>query len=125
MLLANRCPMSENRHDDLTTLIRQFTSDRDWQQFHSPKNLAMALVVEAAELVEQFQWLTETESRDLGADKMESVGQEIGDIYIYLLRLADELGLDLDECAERKIAINQQKYPIKNVRGSAKKYNEY
>ena len=85
----------------------------------------MALTVEAAELLEQFQWLTEAQSRSLTDERRAAVEQEIADIQIYLVRLADQLGIDLLEAAERKLALNEQKYPAERVRGSSKKYSEY
>ncbi len=109
---------------ELQERLRAFARERDWEQFHSPKNLAMALIVEAAELVEHFQWLTETQSRSLDAAKREQVEQEMADVFIYLARLADQIGVDLLGAAERKIALNAQKYPADRVRGSAKKAGE-
>ncbi len=110
---------------DLRDLLREFARDRDWDQFHSPKNLAMALSVEAAELLEQFQWLTEGESRELDKQQLESAAEEIADIQIYLVRLADKLGIDILEAASTKMRANAEKYPAESVRGSAKKYSEY
>ncbi len=104
--------------------LRTFAADRDWEQFHSPKNLAMALIVEAAELVEHFQWLTESQSRSLTAAQREPVAQELADVLIYLVRLADRLDIDLLAAAERKIEINARKYPADRVRGSATKATE-
>ena len=109
----------------LRTALRTFIQARDWHQFHSPKNLAMALSVEAAELLEEFQWLTEEESRGLSDEKLARVRDEIGDVMIYLVRLADELGIDPIEAAEAKLRKNEEKYPAEKVRGSAKKYDEY
>jgi len=112
---------------DLETLkqqVRAFATERDWEQFHSPKNLAMALIVEAAELVEHFQWLTESQSQSLTATQREPVEQELADVLIYLVRLADRLDIDLLAAAERKIEINARKYPADRVRGSAKKSTE-
>ena len=105
--------------------LRQFADERDWDQFHSPKNLAMALIVEAAELVEHFQWLSEKQSRKLPADKLAEVEQEIADIQIYLIRLADKLGIDMEKAVNAKIELNEKKYPADKVRGSAVKYNDY
>jgi dCTP diphosphatase len=107
--------------EDLKEQLRAFARERDWEQFHSPKNLAMALIVEAAELLEHFQWLTETQSRSLDAEKREQVAQELADVFLYLVRLADRLDIDLLEAAQRKIVLNAQKYPADKVRGSAKK----
>jgi len=105
--------------------LQEFADQRDWNQLHSPKNLAMALVVEAAELAEHFQWLTQQESYELEAGKLEKVAEELADIFVYLVRLADRLGVDLPAAVDRKIALNEQKYPADRVRGSSKKYNEY
>lgn len=114
--------------DDLKQVairLRQFADERDWDQYHSPKNLSMALIVEAAELVEHFQWLTEAESQTLAPDKLNQVAEELADIQIYLVRIADKLGVDLPEAVDRKIQSNAEKYPVEKVRGSAKKYNEF
>jgi NTP pyrophosphatase (non-canonical NTP hydrolase) len=111
--------------DHLKTRLREFAVVRDWEQFHSPKNLAMALIVEAAELVEHFQWLTEAQSRALPDRKQAEVAQELADIFIYLLRIADKLDIDLLQAAQDKVRINAGKYPADSVRGSAKKYTEY
>jgi len=105
--------------------LAAFAAARDWEQFHSPKNLAMALSVEAAELVEEFQWLTEEQSRNLSTDRRERVRLELADVFIYLLRMADTLGVDLLQAADDKIALNEQKYPAARVRGDARKYDEY
>ncbi|NIR30185.1 MAG: nucleotide pyrophosphohydrolase [Gammaproteobacteria bacterium] len=114
--------------DALTTLrlrLRRFAAERDWDQFHSPKNLAMALIAEAAELVEHFQWLTEEESANLPPEKLEEVELELADILIYTVRMADKLGIDLSEAADKKIALNEEKYPADKVRGSARKHTNY
>ena len=105
--------------------LRKFAADRDWEQFHSPKNLSMALIAEAAELVEHFQWLTEQQSGQLPAEKLQEVEAELADILVYLIRMADKLGVDLIAAAESKIEINEEKYPVDKVRGSSKKYTEY
>lgn len=110
--------------DQLTRRIREFTEARDWQQFHSPKNLAMALIVEAAELVEHFQWLTEAQSHTLSSQKLTQVGEELADIQIYLIRIADQLNVNLLEAVDKKIMANAEKYPVEKARGNAKKYNE-
>ncbi len=114
-----------NKIDQLQQRLKQFAVDRDWEQFHAPKNLAMALIVEAAELVEHFQWLTEQQSKQLEADKLQQVAFELADIFIYSLRLAERLDIDLLDAVEKKIAINEQKYPVEKVKGSSKKYTEY
>jgi NTP pyrophosphatase (non-canonical NTP hydrolase) len=105
--------------------LAAFAAARDWDQFHSPKNLAMALSVEAAELVEEFQWLTEAESKALDAERLERVRLELADVFIYLLRLADRLDVDLLRAADDKMAHNERKYPVDRVRGDARKYTEY
>ena len=110
--------------DDLTTRVRQFADDRDWQQFHSPKNLASALIVEAAELLEHFQWLTASESESFDAGKRAEVELEMADVLIYLVRLADRLDVDLVEAAAKKLAINARKYPVERAKGSNKKSTE-
>jgi NTP pyrophosphatase (non-canonical NTP hydrolase) len=105
--------------------VAAFAAARDWEPFHSPKNLAMALSVEAAELVEEFQWLTEEQSRALDAERRERVRLELADVFIYLLRIADKLGVDLVAAANDKIVLNEKKYPAGRVRGDARKYTEY
>ncbi len=110
--------------ESLKLQLRQFAADRDWNQFHSPKNLAAALSVEAAELLEPFQWLTQEESRDLPPAKKEAVRQEMADVFIYLISLANCLDIDLLKAAEDKLAINAAKYPVEKARGNAAKYDE-
>jgi dCTP diphosphatase len=105
--------------------LAAFAAARDWDQFHSPKNLAMALSVEAAELVEEFQWLTEEQSQVLGAERRERVRLELADVFIYLLRIADKLDVDLIRAADDKIAHNERKYPAERVRGDPRKYDQY
>jgi len=105
--------------------LAKFADERDWEQFHSPKNLAMALSVEASELVEQFQWLTEEQSRRPDPERRARVRLEMADVFIYLLRLADQLGVELLSAAEEKMAINEQRYPAARVRGDARKHDEY
>ena len=110
--------------EQIKTRLREFAAERDWDQFHSPKNLAMALIVEAAELVEHFQWLTEEQSQTLPPKKLAEVEQEIADIQIYLIRLADKLSIDMEQAVNTKIELNEKKYPADKVRGSAEKYND-
>jgi len=110
--------------ENLKHKLRQFAAARDWDQFHSPKNLAMALSVEASEIVETFQWLTEKESYNLTGDRLENIKNEIGDVLIYLVRLSDKLGIDPLEAAKEKNEINKGKYPAQKAKGSAKKYTE-
>jgi len=105
--------------------LRTFVAERDWDQFHSPKNLAMALIAEAAELVEHFQWLTEGESVALSAEKRAHVADELSDVLVYLVRLADKLDIDLLDAVTAKMARNEAKYPAERVKGSARKYTEY
>lgn len=105
--------------------LRAFAAVRDWDQFHSPKNLSMALMVEVAELMEHFQWLTEAQSGNLVAEKQAVVAEELADILLYLVRLADKLDVDLTKAALSKLDKNAVKYPAAQVRGSAKKYSEY
>lgn len=108
----------------LVNSLREFARERDWDQFHSPKNLASALTVEAAELLEHFQWLTEAQSRELPADKRVAVEEEMADVFLYLLRLSDQLNIDLVEAAKLKLRLNAAKYPVDKSRGSSKKYTE-
>jgi len=110
---------------ELREHLRRFAQARDWDQFHSPKNLAMALIAEAAELVEHFQWLTEAQSAELSADKKAEVAEELADVLVYLVRIADKLDIDLLAAASAKMAHNEAKYPAEHVKGSAKKYTEY
>jgi NTP pyrophosphatase (non-canonical NTP hydrolase) len=112
----------------LETLIKQiksFNTERDWDQYHSPKNLAMAFVVEVAEIAEHFQWLTDAQSRDLSKEKMAQVKDEIGDAMILLLNLSDKLGIDPIAAAKEKLKTNAAKYPIEKAKGKADKYTEY
>jgi len=111
--------------DRLNTVLKEFAIERDWEQFQSPKNLSMALIVEAAELVEHFQWLTEEQSYKLSKEKHQEVGYEMADILLYLIRLSERLDVDLIAAAEEKIEINEKRYPADKVRGSAKKYSDY
>jgi dCTP diphosphatase len=110
---------------ELRNRLRTFAQDRDWEQFHSPKNLAMALIAEAAELVEHFQWLTERQSENLPMDKRALVADELADVLVYLVRIADKLDIDLLLAAADKMRRNEAKYPVSVVKGSARKYTEY
>ena len=109
----------------LRDTLRKFVAERDWDQFHSPKNLAMALGVEAAERMEHFQWLSEEQSRRLAPEKLDEVRDEMADVLVYLVRLADKLDVDLLDAAAKKIGKNALKYPADKVRGSMKKYSDY
>lgn len=105
--------------------LRQFAAERDWDQFHSPKNLAMALSVEVAELMEHFQWVTDADSRTVPPEKRDRIREEVADVFLYLIRLADKLEIDLAAAAADKIALNASKYPIQKARGNAKKYTDF
>jgi dCTP diphosphatase len=109
---------------DLAQQLERFARDRDWQQFHSPKNLASALVVEASELLEHFQWMTEAQSRELAPEKRDAVNAEIADVLLYLIQLAAALGLDPITAAQEKLKLNELKYPVDLARGNSKKYDE-
>ena len=111
--------------NQLRARVNQFVEERDWAQFHSPKNLAMAMIVEAGEVVEHFQWMTEQESRQLDVATREKVGQELSDTFVYLLRIAEVCGIDLIEAANKKIALNALKYPVEKAKGSNAKYTKY
>lgn len=110
--------------DQLAQRLQAFAQARDWGQFHSPKNLASALIVEAGELLEHFQWLTEDQSRNLDAGKKQEVAFEMADVLLYLIQMGNELGVDLVDAAQRKVALNEQKYPVEQAKGSSKKYDE-
>jgi NTP pyrophosphatase (non-canonical NTP hydrolase) len=110
---------------ELRQKIDAFVNERDWAQFHSPKNLAMAMIVEAAELVEHFQWDTIQESYDLSAEKRQEVAHELADTFVYLLRLSEVTGIDLIQAANDKIALNAIKYPVDKAKGSNAKYTVY
>jgi dCTP diphosphatase len=120
---AKTLHMTNDLHP-LIQSLRAFAKERDWEQFHSPKNLACALSVEAAELLEHFQWLTEEQSRTLMADKKQLVAAEAADVFLYLLQLCDKLNIDLIQAAQHKLAANGEKYPVAKARGSSKKYTE-
>ena len=109
---------------ELRDALRSFAQARDWDRFHSPKNLAMALNVEAGELLEHFQWLGEEQSRRVDADTKQALAHEMSDVLLYLVQLADKLDVDLLEAASDKIKVNALKYPVDKARGSVKKYSE-
>jgi NTP pyrophosphatase (non-canonical NTP hydrolase) len=108
---------------ELRDALRAFAAERDWDQFHSPRNLAASLSVEAAELLEPFQWLTDEQSRNLPPETRAAVEQELADVLLYLVRLADKLDVDLPAAARAKIAQNALKYPVEKSRGSSRKYD--
>jgi len=111
--------------EQLKIRLREFAAERDWDQFHSPKNLSMALIGEAAELVEHFQWLTQTQSRSVNHEQLREIELELADILLYLIRLADQLNVDLLQAAFKKIDINAKKYPVHKAKGKADKYTAY
>lgn len=111
--------------DQLNARLLRFARERDWEQFHSPKNLAMALAGEAGELLEHFQWLTEAQSAALDENKKRQVSHELADILLYLIRLSERLDVDLIAAAEEKILINERRYPADKVRGDARRADEY
>jgi len=106
--------------------LAKFAEIRNWDQFHSPKNLSMGLAAEAAELLEIFQWLTEEQSMEIVRDdkEMALVREEIADVFIYLVRLSDKLGVDIEKAVEEKIKVNEKKYPVELAKGNATKYNK-
>lgn len=110
--------------ESLVLSLRDFARARDWDQFHSPKNLSAALSVEASELLEHFQWMTEEQSRHLSDDEKTAVAEEVADVLLYLLQLSDKLGIDPLDAARAKLQTNARKYPVDRARGSSKKYNE-
>lgn len=117
--------MSTDSLESLRQRLAEFAIQRDWNQFHSPKNLAMALIGEAGEIIEHFQWLTQEQSCQLPHDKRQAVSHELADVLIYLIRLADQLDIDLVAAAYDKIQINEARYPIHRVKGDARRAGEY
>jgi NTP pyrophosphatase (non-canonical NTP hydrolase) len=117
--------MPKDSLDNLNRRLKAFAQNRDWEQFHNPKNLTMAMIAECAELVEHFQWLTPQQSMDLSREKHDEVALEMADILIYLIRCAERLDIDLIDAVERKIAINEARYPIEKVFGDARRASEY
>ncbi len=111
----------------LKELVNNFAKERDWDQFHSVKNLSMALSVESSELLEIFQWMSEVDSNNLPSDpvKMQQVEEEVADIFVYLLRIASKTNINLEEAVIRKMEKNAKKYPVELARGNSKKYNEF
>jgi NTP pyrophosphatase (non-canonical NTP hydrolase) len=125
--METRCVTNAADSDlvQLRDLVRAFVDERDWDQFHTPKNLASALSVEAAELLEHFQWLQHGRPEELGPDKLVQVRHEMADVLVYLVRLADKLDVDLFAAVQEKMVLNRAKYPAEQVRGDARKYYEY
>ena len=120
-------PVSKPDVSDLAALVRTFAEERDWQQFHLPRNLLLALVGEVGELAAEFQWIVDDNVVNVLEDpeKREAVGSELADVFIYLLRLADVTGIDLATELTKKIAINEIRYPVEKSRGSSAKYTAY
>jgi NTP pyrophosphatase (non-canonical NTP hydrolase) len=116
--------MMSDQLEKIKLKLQEFAKERDWDQFHSPKNFSMAMIVECAELVEHFQWLTDEQSKRLPAETLDEVSLEMADIMIYLIRLADKLDVDLLESVERKMELNALKYPVEKSKGLATKYNK-
>ena len=103
--------------DDLRQLVRQFVDERDWKKFHSPKNLSMALTIEAGELMEHFQWITPEESRDRNQEQRVAIGEELADVMCYLLAIANEMNIDVTSTLNRKMELNRKKYPVEEIKG--------
>jgi dCTP diphosphatase len=122
--MANQGSKTVSEFESLRAQLRDFAAARDWEQFHSPKNLAMALSAEAGELLETFQWLTEDESRRLPPEALAAASDEVADVLLYLVRLSDKLGIDPVAEAKRKLLANAEKYPVEKARGHARKYTE-
>ena len=113
--------------DSLETLrvrLAAFAAERDWEQFHNPKNLAMALAGEAGELLEHFQWLTFEQAAQLPAETRAEVALEAADVLLFLVPLCDKLDIDLAAACEKKLALNARKYPVEKSRGKATKYDK-
>ena len=108
----------------ITEQIRKFRDERDWMQFHNPKNLAVSICLESAELLEHFQWSTPEQSEDVGRKKSEQISAEIADVAIYLIELADNLGINLWQAIQKKLQHNAAKYPVEKAKGNALKYTE-
>ena len=118
-------PMNPNDLTAIRDTVRTFVTERDWDQFHTPKNLSCALSVEAAELLEHFQWLQTGTRDELGEERRREVSHEMADVLVYLVRLADKLDIDLGAAVEEKMVLNRAKYPADKVRGDARKYDKY
>jgi NTP pyrophosphatase (non-canonical NTP hydrolase) len=124
MISSSEMAEAANPLEPLVAALRAFALEREWDQFHTPKNLASALSVEAAELLEHFQWLTEAQSQSLDADKKAKVAAEAADVFLYLLQLCDKLDIDLIAAAHSKLVANGEKYPVDKSRGTSKKYSD-
>jgi len=110
---------------DLRNRLRAFAAERDWEKFHSPKNIAIALSVEASELLERFQWLTEAESRSLPSSTLAQVREEMADVLLYLVILADKLDVNLADASRMKLEANALKYPVESAHGNSRKYTDF
>lgn len=117
-------PNAMTELEEIRQLIREFRDSRDWMQFHNPKNLACSISIEAAELLEHFQWKTPEESLIIAKEKRTEISHEIADVTVYLIELADNLGIDLAQAIREKMALNAAKYPVVKAKGSAAKYTE-
>lgn len=118
-------PELQNDLAEIREIMRQFVSERDWDKFHTPKNLATALSVEASELLEPFQWLSSGDKSELDEAKLTAIRHEMADVLVYLVRLADKLDVDLFQAVQEKMVLNRAKYPADQVRGDSRKYTEY
>ena len=116
--------MADERIEELKEKIRKFRDDRDWKQFHNPKDLAISIAIEASELLEEFQWKDKAGVERKVSDEKHKIEDEMADVYIYLLEMSDVLGVDLIEAAKKKMAKNELKYPVEKAKGNAKKYTE-
>lgn len=116
---------SINNLDDIAKAVADFADERDWDKYHTPKNVATALSIEASELLEHFQWLTAEESANLSPEVLAAVSEEIADVQMYLARLSDKLGINIYQAVEHKMLKNENNYPVDKCYGSAKKYTAY
>ena len=123
--MPDHTPAPDSDLTRLRDVMRQFADERDWNQFHTPKNLAMALSVEASELLEHYQWLRSGEDAELDDRQRTGIRHELADVLLYLVRLADKSGVDLYRAALEKMELNRLKYPVGLAHGSARKYTEY
>ncbi len=112
--------------DEIRQRLADFAKDRNWDQFHTPKNLSMALAAETAELLEIFQWLTDEQSKEIvhNEREMAEIREEIADVMIYLIRLSDKLNIDIEKAVLAKIELNEKKYPVELAKDNAIKYNK-
>lgn len=113
-----------NDLNQLKEELRKFNQERDWDQFHSPKNIAMALSVEASEIVEIFQWMNTEDSYELDEENYQKLEEEIGDVFLYLQLLASKFDIDPLDAGRKKLEVNKEKYPVDKAKGSAKKYTD-